>query len=75
MNIEQLKARLQTLDPQAQIDIVDLTGTEDHYKATITSSVFSNLSKVCAHQRIYQILDKEMASGEVHALTLDLKTP
>ncbi len=70
MSPEQLKARLETLSPGTSARVTDLTGTQDHYEAEIRSPAFKGKMKIQQHQLVYALVQKEMASGEVHALTL-----
>lgn len=48
--------------------------TESHFKLTVVSDQFSDLSRVKRHQRVYSLLSEELA-GAVHALALHLYTP
>jgi len=75
MTPTQLKLKLETLSPQTQAEIVDLTGTEDHYQAMIVSPIFEGRTMMEHHRMIYKLLEAEVASGEVHALTLKTYTP
>lgn len=70
--IEQLiKSQL----PDAQVTVQDLTGTQDHYQATIVSTSFEGLNLVKQHQLVYGSVNTAMASGDLHALTLKTFTP
>jgi stress-induced morphogen len=75
MTLEQLKERLLTLAPDAIVDVRDLTGTQDHWQATLVSSAFEGLSLVKQHQLVYGLVAPEVQSGEVHALSLKTLTP
>lgn len=70
MTPEQIKARLEESYPQALVQVWDLTGTQDHYKVYIKSSVFSGLSRIQSHQHVMGVFAEELKSGEVHALTI-----
>lgn len=48
--------------------------SETHFKVTLVSEAFEGLMPVKRHQRIYGLLDEELA-GPVHALALHLYTP
>lgn len=48
--------------------------SETHFKLVLVSEVFRGLMPVRRHQRLYQVLEEEMA-GPVHALALHLFTP
>ncbi|MGD1855913.1 MAG: BolA family protein [Leptolyngbyaceae cyanobacterium] len=70
--VEQLiKAKL----PDAQVSVQDLTGTQDHYQATIVSTSFEGLNLIKQHQLVYGSVNAAMASGDLHALTLKTFTP
>jgi BolA protein len=47
-------------------------GVETHFRIEISSPDLSGLSRVAAHQRIYQILDQEM-KNRIHALQIIIK--
>lgn len=75
MNVAQLKERLQTLAPDTQADVVDMTGTQDHYQAVIISPAFDGKMMLEQHRMVFRLLQAEVDSGEVHALTLKTYTP
>ena len=70
-----IEQRLKAAFPAAErIEIEDLTGTKDHYKAVIVAKEFSGKSRVEQHQLVYEALGELMA-GPVHALALETKSP
>lgn len=52
----------------------DLTGTKDHYEATIVAKAFEGKNLIEQHKLVYAALGELMA-GPVHALTLRTYTP
>jgi stress-induced morphogen len=70
-----LKSRIETLGPGTQVEVMDLTGTQDHYQAVIVSPAFAGRLMVEQHRLVFGLLKAEMDSGEVHALTLRTFTP
>ena len=60
--------------PDAEIEITDLAGDGDHYKAVITSKLFEGKSRVQQHQMVYAALKGNMG-GVLHALALETKLP
>ncbi|MGA0599398.1 BolA/IbaG family iron-sulfur metabolism protein [Caulobacter sp. KR2-114] len=70
MPADQLEAELRAAFPDADIDIEDLAGDGDHYKARIASSAFAGLSRVRQHQLVYAALNGKVG-GELHALALE----
>ena len=75
MTPDQLKARIEQLAPGTQAQVMDLTGTMDHYQAVVVSSAFAGKLMIEQHRLVYGLLKDEMASNEVHALTLKTFTP
>ncbi len=60
--------------PGGEVDVVDLTGTKDHYQARVVSERFAGRTLVEQHQLVYQALGEAM-SGPIHALALKTYTP
>jgi stress-induced morphogen len=75
MSPEEVKARLREHFPDAQIEVRDLTGTEDHYQVSVVSSVFENLTRIASHQKVMAALGPELKTGEVHALSIQTGVP
>jgi stress-induced morphogen len=71
---EEVTAKIQEALPGAEVKVVDLTGTQDHYEVQVTSEKFEGLSLIQQHQLIYKALAEEM-KGPIHALTLKTSTP
>ena len=55
--------------PDADIEINDLAGDDNHYAAKIKSSKFKGKTRVQQHQMVYASLKGKMGK-EVHALAL-----
>jgi stress-induced morphogen len=70
MNANDLEALLKAAFADADIQIQDLAGDGDHYKATIRSAAFAGKSRVAQHQMVYAALEGRMG-GELHALALE----
>jgi stress-induced morphogen len=75
MTPDQLKARLETLAPGTSVEIVDLTGTQDHYQAMIESPAFLGKMMLEQHRMVFRLVQAEVDSGELHALTLKTSSP
>ena len=75
MSPVELKERLESLAPETYVEIVDLTGTQDHYQALIVSPLFAGKMMIDQHRSVFAIVQKEVDSGELHALTLKTYTP
>jgi stress-induced morphogen len=75
MTPDQLKLRLESLAPGTEAQVMDLTGTQDHYQAVIVSPAFNGRMMIEQHRMVFKIVQAEVDSGEVHALTLKTFTP
>jgi stress-induced morphogen len=71
---EAIAAKIKAALPDAQVALKDLTGTEDHWQATIISTAFAGKSMLERHRLVMAALVEEMR-GPIHALTLDVMTP
>lgn len=70
----QMKQRLQEHYPNSQIEVVDTTGTHDHYDVAVESSRFAGLTRIQQHQQVMACFSPELKTGEVHALSIKTKT-
>ena len=59
--------------PDAKVEVVDLTGTNNHYRIIISSGQLQNMPRVAAHRSVMGVFDEQLKSGEIHALTIDFK--
>ena len=60
--------------PDAKVEVKDLAGDDNHYAATITSSLFEGKTKINQHKMVYDALEGKMGSI-LHALSLTTLTP
>ena len=74
MKAEDIIAKIRVSLPDAMVELQDLTGTADHWKATIVSAEFAGKSMLQRHRLVMAALADEM-KGPIHALTLDVRTP
>ena len=70
LKIEEIKNLIKESIPDAEINIEDLAGDENHYSATIKSKVFAGKSKIEQHKLVYKALKGKMGH-ELHALALN----
>ena len=75
--IDQIKTRLQTLEPTT-LDLIDESalhaghqgsGGGGHYKLNITSSQFCGKSQIMRHRLVYQAL-ADLMPHQIHALSI-----
>lgn len=72
MAANDIVSMIETAIPDANVELIDLAGDGDHYKAIIISSVFAGKSRIAQHQLVYAALKGKMG-GELHALALETR--
>ncbi|MBI1870745.1 MAG: BolA family transcriptional regulator [Chlamydiae bacterium] len=75
MTAEQIKSRILEWAKGTEAQVIDLTGTQDHYQAVIISPIFTGKMMMEQHKMVYALFQKEIQSGELHALTLKTYSP
>ena len=77
MNADDIVSLIKEGVPGAEVEITDLAGDGDHYKAVVISTAFEGLSRVKQHQLVYAALKGRMdgSNGDLHALALTTKAP
>ena len=74
MTTEEIEAKLRAAFPDAHLQVVDTTGTMDHFEALVVSSAFEGKTRVQRHQAVYAALGDAMRE-RIHALALTTLTP
>ena len=71
---DSLRSRLLAAFPNAQVDVTDLTGTQDHFQAVVIASAFDGKSRIDQHKLVYAALG-DLMNGAIHALALTTRAP
>lgn len=74
MPADTIKAMIRDAFPDAMIELKDLAGDDNHFRAVITCALFRGKTKVQQHQMVYAALQGKMGN-ELHALSLETKVP
>ena len=72
MTPEQIQQLIASHFPDAAVEV---SGGEGKFVANVTSDVFAGLTTIKRHKLVYASVNSEIASGELHALTIVAKTP
>ena len=72
MTTDEVKALIVRGLPGAQVTVKDMTGTGDHFEATVVTDAFQGRSLVDMHRMVYAALGDAM-KGPIHALKLDTR--
>lgn len=63
---DDLNQALERAFPGASIAIEDLAGDNDHWAVSITSPVFTGLTRIAQHRKVQEAV----ASHDIHALSI-----
>jgi len=74
LTIKQVQSILSESLNAIHVDVLDMTGTSNHFDVTVVSAAFEGKSLIQQHQMVYGALGDAMA-GAVHALKLQTRTP
>ncbi len=73
MNTDEVKALIEKGLPGAIVDVVDTTGTGDHFAAAVKAPQFAGKTMVQQHQMVYKALGEfiQGSRAPIHALALE----
>ncbi len=72
MSPEKIQKLIAERMPDARVEV---SGGDGKYTANVISEVFDGLPPLKRHRLVYACVNDEIASGELHALTIVAKTP
>lgn len=61
--------------PDATIEAVDWTGTQDHYNVRVVSAGFRDVALIDQHRLVYSAVDAALKDGRLHAIQIKTETP
>jgi stress-induced morphogen len=56
--------------PDAEVEIVDLTGTMDHFDVLVRSKAFRGVSPLDRHRMVEGAVAAARADGRIHAMSI-----
>ena len=72
---DSLAALIRSQLPDAEVEILDRTGTMDHFNLTVRSRAFAGKTLIEQHQTVYGALKAALKDGRVHAVELKTLVP
>lgn len=72
MDANEIKARIERHFPEAEVSV---SGEDGKYTAVVISPQFAGRSAVQRHQMVYAAVSDQIASGELHALSIQARAP
>tara|TARA_R110002072_G_scaffold138109_2_gene281133 strand:+ start:22266 stop:22499 length:234 start_codon:yes stop_codon:yes gene_type:complete len=74
MPADEIERLIKAALPEAEVEIRDLAGDNDHFAAHVIAPEFAGKSRVQQHKLVYEALGGRMG-GELHALQLTTQVP
>ena len=69
MNSDQVQSLIQKGIKDSKVEVIDTTGTSDHFSVIVISDSFEGLSLIEQHQMVYKSVGNYM-TNEIHALEI-----
>ena len=69
MNTDIVRDLIQTGIIDSKVEVIDTTGTNDHFSVVVISDSFEGLSLIEQHQMVYKAVGTYM-TNEIHALEI-----
>lgn len=69
MSAEEIESRIKVALPNAQIDLVDLAGDNDHWEVTVMDASFKDMSRVAQHKCVQAAFGADLGTT-LHALAI-----
>ncbi len=70
-----IAAMLRDTMPDAQVQVYDMTGTQDHLEVLVRSKAFAGVSPLDRHRMVEKALAPARADGRIHALQIRTALP
>ena len=65
MEPESVKKLIASGIPDAKIEVIDTTGSKDHFSAVVISSSFEGLSLIDQHKEVYKAVGEHMTKETI----------
>lgn len=69
MTAEEITTRIQTVLPDATIELVDLAGDNDHWEVTVTDASFAGQTRIAQHKMVQSAFGEDLGTT-LHALAI-----
>lgn len=70
MTTDEVKKLIEDGIPGSKVEVMDLTGTGDHFRAVIHAAAFEGKSLIDQHKMVYAVVDDYMKDQRIHALSM-----
>jgi stress-induced morphogen len=74
VDAQTVRTTLERAFPDAlELDVLDRTGSGDHFQVTVASPAFDGLTLIDQHRRVNDALAAELRDGSIHELRIKTK--
>jgi len=72
---DDVRIRIEAHLPGSTAEVIDTTGTGDHFSARVTAPQFETLRLLEQHKLVYAAVQSGLDDGSIHALQLKTTAP
>ena len=74
LNVEGIETLIKAGIENAEVTVVDLTGTKDHFRVEVISETFSDQSLINQHRSVQKTVQAAIDDGRIHAFSVITST-
>lgn len=75
MDAEEVQKIVARTFPAAEITVMDMTGTQDHFEVTVLWEGFRGKSLIQQHKMVHEALAGALEDGRIHAVKIKTFAP
>jgi stress-induced morphogen len=75
MNTDSMEKMVAEALPGCRVQVIDLTGTGDHFRVEVIAPQFDGKNLVEQHQMVNAVFRDGLADGSIHALSIKTAAP
>ena len=69
MSADEITRRIRAAIPNAEIELTDLAGDDDHWQVTVTAASFAGIARVKQHKQVMDAFGSDLGTV-LHALSI-----
>ncbi len=75
MDAEEVQKIVSQTFPAAEVTVMDMTGTQDHFEVTVLWEGFRGKSLIQQHKMVHEALAGALEDGRIHAVKIKTFAP
>lgn len=73
ISLDVLKTTIEAGIENSEVEVIDLTGTNDHFQVRVVSNAFAGKSAIQRHRMVYDLFGNDVGNA-IHALSIKALT-